>query len=162
MRKEISIAIVFGLIVGLIITIGMYRARTALQDTTGETPQPLTQDIPSQVTDVNPIDTADLRITEPANESMSTVATIHISGATFPDSTIVVLQNESEIIGLSDSAGNFSIPITLQSGANIFRIRAIAAGHPMIEKIRTVVYETTETSVSTGSAKIATGSAVKK
>lgn len=152
MKKEVGIAIVFGLIVGLIITIGMYRARTALQTPLTGTPDPfaveMTTESPLPQQDIPTENTSQLRVTSPLDEELRTSKDILISGITFPNSTVVILHNEHEVISSSDAQGNFSVPDVLEAGANVFRIRVLNASHPQIEAVRTVVYESAQAEAS--------------
>ncbi len=148
MKKEILIAIFFGLVVGLVITIGMYRARTALEVTPTETTQQI-QDLQVTPTPVaTPATQAGLIVRAPAEESLSTESSIQVTGSTFPQRTIVVLANEKEVIGTSDVQGNFSLPISLSLGANIIRVRSLNPGQDPAEVVRTVIYEATAGSLS--------------
>jgi hypothetical protein len=159
MKKEVGIAIVFGLIVGLIITIGMYRARTALQTPLEGTPDPFAQDIttesPLPANDIVPENSSQLRVTSPLDEELRTSKDILISGITFPNSTIVILHNEHEVMSSSDVQGNFSVPDVLEAGANVFRIRVLAPDQSPIEVLRTVVFESNqpESTASPSAAK---------
>ncbi|MEP7166615.1 MAG: hypothetical protein ABI758_01400 [Candidatus Woesebacteria bacterium] len=161
MKKEVGIAIVFGLIVGLIITVGMYRARTALQTPLEESPSPFTQDGSTPSATVLPENASELRVTAPLDEDVRTVKDILVSGATLPNSTIVILHNEHEVLGTSDTEGNFSIPLVLETGANVLRIRVLSTSRAPMEIIRTVVFESsqpepTPTASASGTVKKAT------
>jgi hypothetical protein len=61
-----------------------------------------------------------LTIIEPANESIVDVDTVTIRGQTLADA-IVSINGESVDV---DSSGNFSVPVTLEEGTNVFDIIA--------------------------------------
>jgi len=156
MKKEVGIAIVFGLIVGLIITVGMYRARTALQTSPEESPLPVVEDTSSGSAVPTQDVSSQLRVREPADEELRTSKDIMVSGTTIPSSTVIILHNEREIPSTSDAEGNFSVPDTLDIGANVFVIRVLPATGAPIEVTRTVVYESTQpdpTPTATAGAK---------
>lgn len=140
MKKEVFFAIVFGLVVGLIITVGMYRARRALDTVPSQSPEPfLTTSV-----EETPLPTGEeslLRIREPAPELSTQQSTISITGTTLASTPIIVLHNEKELITTSDAQGNFSLPVTLVEGANIFTIRVLPSDRAPLESVRTVVYE---------------------
>jgi hypothetical protein len=143
MKKEIVIAIVFGLAVGLIITVGMYRARRAMETTTAndvditETVQPTPEESPLP----RDLSSGKLRLREPQPDAFTTEKNLQISGTTVPDSLIVILLNEREVLGSSDTEGNFSIPATLDDGVNVLVIRVLPNGETPIEMTRSIVYD---------------------
>jgi hypothetical protein len=146
MKKEVLFAVVIGLIVGLVITFGMYRAQQAMKGastiSTGDaTPIPATSSNPISQTDAFPV-------SEPKDDSLVSDANIHITGQTFPNATVAVLGENTEVIGAADDKGNFSIPYTLQAGSNILTIRAMSDTHDTQEVIRSVVYSTADLSIS--------------
>lgn len=154
MKKEVLIAIALGLIVGLVITVGMYRARTAVQTAIpGSTFEPV--QVPSTqaptVLDATPLEA--LRILEPNDEFLATEESLRISGTTYANIALAVLHNDKEYVTKTDSQGNFSLTIKLDNGSNIFKIRALPQNQDPLEVIRTVVYMNT-TSVSASSSAV--------
>ncbi len=144
MKREIIIAITLGLLGGLVITVGMYRARTAVETALPEatfeavaTAQP--EETPTALTAA-----ADLRVSEPTDELLSRTAEIRVTGQTDPDIPVVILSQDKELITRSDIEGNFSTTVALEAGSNIFHIRALRRNLPSSEIIRTVVYSTSE------------------
>ncbi len=162
MKKEVLIAISFGLIVGLIITVGMYRARTALEVTPPEDSLSVTDTSASPEPSSTPQTDTGLIIREPADEALSTTSTLQVTGATFANRAIVILVNEREIVGMSDEQGNFSFPVTLAAGGNILKIRVLNPGSAATEVTRTVVYELPLGAVATDSGAPATPTAKPK
>ncbi len=59
-----------------------------------------------------------LNITFPCNETISFSDTIDVCGNTEPGSAVAVVNNATSNEGYADMYGNFSIPITLNEGAN--------------------------------------------
>lgn len=143
MKKEVMIAVTLGLIVGLVIAVGMYRAQRAVDEGIPEhtalLPDQLGTPLPSNLlTDKEDSDT--LRVVQPPDEFLSRTEEINVSGQTTPNTPIVVLHNEQEIVGSSDEQGNFSLPLTLKAGSNILHIRALHSDKDPSEVLRTVVY----------------------
>ncbi len=141
MRKEVIIAIAFGLVVGLVITIGMYRARTALEETPTETTAALVEDSLSPLPSSAPQTQNGLILREPVEEAVTTTPNIRVSGSTFANRAIVLLINEKEVVAMSDDQGNFSIPVTVTIGGNILKVRVLNPGEAASEVTRTVIYE---------------------
>lgn len=141
MRKEVIIAITFGLIVGLIITIGMYRARTALEVVPTEDTPAITQEDASPLPSSKPQTQTGLILREPAEDALSTTQNTLVSGTTFANRAIVILLNEKEVVAMSDEQGNFSIPVSLGLGANLVKVRVLNPQANPIEVTRTIVYE---------------------
>lgn len=169
MKKEILFAVSLGLVVGLIITFGVYRAQQAMKnastvnstiaDTISQPPSPSTS--PTSQNDA-------FLVTEPKDESLVAEAAIHVSGQTFPNAAVVIIGVKGEIVGTSDDKGNFSIPFTLQPGANVITVRVLSDDHDTVEVLRNVVLSTadlTATPVASASATAkptATPKATKK
>lgn len=140
MKKEIVFAVVIGLIVGLIITFGMYRARQAVSGTSvisTETASPATQSESSTKKEA-------FLVSEPQDESLITETQVRVSGQTFPNAAILILTAKNETVGQTDSRGNFSMTVTLENGANILTIRAFSDDHETLEVIRSVVVSTAD------------------
>ncbi len=144
MKKEIFIAIFVGLVIGLIITFGMYRARTAVL----ETPQPTFEVISTPPVETlmqaTPEENPALQIQEPEDETLSNISDIRVSGSSDPNIPLLILYNEKELVTRTDAQGNFSVPISLQSGGNIIRVRAMIVGKEPVELTRSVVYSANE------------------
>lgn len=138
MKKEILFAIFLGLSLGLIITYGVYRARTTLQ-------QPAATNIET-TPDATPLASAQstLSITSPDDEIITDQEEITIAGTSTPDSFIVIIVNNQETVTTSDSSGNFSIQSELEAGSNIIQIHALDEDGNSIIKERTVIFSTVE------------------
>jgi hypothetical protein len=156
MKKEIIFAVSIGLIVGLIITFGMYRAQQAMKGASTINSS-ITDALTSpQTSSANQQSEDAFLVTQPEDESLVTEASIHVSGQTYPNSTIVVLGGTTEAIGSSDDKGNFSVAVNLQSGANILSIRVLNPNYNTLEVVRSVIFSTADltiNSVATASAK---------
>lgn len=143
MKKEILFAVSIGLIIGLIITFGMYRARQAVTGSTTVNidPQSATKSPSTNTKDA-------ILISEPLDESLIPEAQTRVSGQAFPLAAIVVLTSKGETVGQADSRGNFSLTVPLEIGANIITIRAYGETQEPVEVIRTVVVSTADLTAS--------------
>lgn len=154
MKKEIIIAILVGSLVGLVITYGMYRASQAVKRAVSNTTTIDASTNPLDMASPNPDHLTQkdgLNITEPLDNLLSSDASIHVSGKTYPNSAIEVLTTDGEIVGMSDATGTFSLAVPLSAGANILIIRSQDNVHPGQEETRSVVYSTADLSVSASS-----------
>lgn len=136
MKKEIIFAIFLGLSLGLIITYGVYRARTTLQ-------KPVATN-PNQTPLATPLASAQssLSITSPDDEIITDQNQITVAGTTNPNSFVVIIFNNQERITTSDNSGNFSVQLDLETGSNVIQIHALDEdGNSTIEE-RTVIYST--------------------
>lgn len=150
MKKEVFIAVILGLGIGLFITYGFYRARTALVPTTKPTDlsgTPLPSGIQAEST---------LIINAPEDESLTTDKQVTIAGTTEPNSFVVVLVGESDTITTADETGNFTVKDTLKEGGNGITITSISEDGTQTQAKRSVILATgiyaLETETSTSSA----------
>jgi hypothetical protein len=115
MKKEIIIAILIGLSLGLFITYGIYQARTGISRRSSDT---------SLIT--NPADTAEfageLVLNSPTDESVQSEKTVSVSGTTLANSFVVIFVGNDETITTSDNSGNFSVEVTLEDGSNFINV----------------------------------------
>jgi len=151
MKKEILFAVSIGLIIGLIITFGMYRARQAV---TGSTTVNIDPQSGVKTTTANTKDA--ILISEPLDESLIPEAQTRVSGQALPLAAIIVLTSKGETVGQADSKGNFSLTVPLEVGANIITIRAFSETQEPVEVIRTVVVSTADLTASSSATPKAT------
>lgn len=142
MKKEITFAIVIGLVVGLIITFGVYRARQAVtgSSTINVDSSPTLQPSTSEK--------EPFLLSEPQDESLIAEAQTRVSGQTFPNAAILVLTGKGETIGVADSKGNFSFSVPLETGANVITVRVMSDTREALEIVRTVVVSTADLTAS--------------
>lgn len=139
MKKEVIIAILIGLALGLFITYGVYQARTGLSQKSMDPsllPQPITE---------TPF-SGELALNSPADESVQNENTVSVSGTTLPNSFVVVFVGNKETITHSDDSGNFSVEVELEDGGNVVTVFVIDqdGGSLSLERTVTVTDETFE------------------
>jgi hypothetical protein len=140
MSKELVIAIVIGIFVGLVVTYGIYTANQALssrnkntlslQNTTLPTPTPST------------ITTLNLSLLAPEDGLAVTNSEITVEGTSAPNSVVAIVTEDNELMTETDSLGHFSQPVTLIRGANTLQITASDTNQLSITKTVKVVYTT--------------------
>lgn len=138
MRKEILLAIVIGLIVGLGITFGLYTLRQNLiqRDTASKLDGNRTN------TDATPTPNMTLTLTEPKPDLYTTDASLQVTGKALPHSYIVVLAQGNEAITTADQDGDFSVRVTLAAGGNKLTVIATTPEGKQEQLITSVVYST--------------------
>lgn len=138
-RKEITFAVIIGLIFGLIVLGGILRARRALSDLAKSSPTPTP--LASGAAKVEQGLT--LALETPDNQVRSE-ATLTISGKTDPHAYIVILGEAGEHILIPSDQGLFSQEIKLVSGANTIRVTSYLEDGTKVERTLNAVYTTAE------------------
>jgi len=137
-KKEISLALFIGLLLALLITGGVLRARRALQNFTPPslsfraTPNPTPS--PSSLY---------LEITSPDNVVTDT-SKLTISGKTIPATFVAILGENGEYLIVPDELGSFSQEIGLTKGANTIKVTVYTINGERVEKTLNAVYTTAE------------------
>lgn len=120
MKKEVIIAIIIGITIGTIITLGVHIAQKSLAENNIPPTNPTTPSItisPSQAVH-------NLIITSPNNDSVTEQSEIEIIGNTSPNSLLSVISDTHQAVGSADIEGNFELSFTLSSGANQIIIKS--------------------------------------
>lgn len=121
MKKELFVAIILGLSMGLIITYGIYRAQ---QVDTRQQAAILEIDT-EELADISDLQNT-LIIDSPKDESVVDQQNISVAGQTLPGAFVVIYVNEDPVITTADSSGAFSITARLRTGANVISVHSVA------------------------------------
>lgn len=141
MKKEMLLAVLIGLIVGLILTYGFYRARNfGINQRNPE----LTETATTSNSPI-PSSNSSLVIISPEDELVVAEKKITVAGTTSPNSQVVIFVNNEESLTTADSSGNFSTERTLQAGGNIITVHALNENGVATTLERTVVVADPET-----------------
>jgi len=140
MKKEVVIAIIIGLSVGLIIAFGLWTANKSLNQipSDNETSNPQ-----ANQTTPTPISQS-LTIDNPTEDFISNQEKITVTGKATPEATVVITYEEGEKILTADSGGLFSVEITLIGGANEIKISAFESDGNESSVIINGVFSTAE------------------
>jgi hypothetical protein len=132
MKKEVVIAILIGLSLGLFITYGIYQARTGVSRRSSD---------PSLVASPSPKEqfTGELVLNSPIDETVQNETALSVSGTTIPNSFVVVFVGNEETITDSDDSGNFSVEVELENGANIITVFVIDEDGRSLSVEKTVI-----------------------
>ncbi len=138
MHKETIIAVVIGLLFGLMVTVSVYKLQSLSQPSQTETALS-DQVIPSTSPATESQDR--LSINSPTQGLITSDAEMTIDGKTDSMALLVLFAHETQQIYEADSAGAFSIPFTLKEGPNFFTLVATNQEGTTFSVDRVVVYE---------------------
>jgi len=134
MRKEIFIAILIGLVMGLFITYGFYHSqRTTDSNQVTNIIDDLVND------DSTPSENGKLTLFSPENEIVQTERKTKVTGSATANSTIVIYVNNDPIITQADETGNFSKEVELDPLANIITVYSIDSSGEINSATRSLV-----------------------
>ena len=137
MRKEVLLAILIGASLGLLITFSVYQSRRSVS----EAQKDQVQEVLNNHTDNEEVDTSQLAITSPEDNSIVDSQRLIVSGNTQANNFIVIFVNNEEIITNADDSGNFSKEVRLDEGANVLVIYAINQDGLVSQNTRTVIVD---------------------
>jgi len=120
MKKEVILAIVIGFGIGLLITFGIYTARTALDQK--QTDDQIAASLPPVSDDQTTSST--LIINTPANESLLDSDTVPLEGKSAPNSVVTIISSLENQIIPTQADGIFKTEIELEGGLNQIVISA--------------------------------------
>lgn len=142
-RKEITLAIIIGLIIALVIAGGIYRAKTALQNFK---PSDLANKFQSKVSN-NPELSEDDKLFIELNSPDNTVVTesnFKVSGKTLPSTYIAITTEQNDYLIVPNELGSFAQEVALIKGANILNVTVFKSSGEKVEKSLSVVYTTAQ------------------
>ena len=138
MLKEAFIAIFVGILIGGVVTYGIYTANQAIKhQTSGLTPQTTTIPTPKPT----PKPALQLSITQPNDGSLLTDPQITILGLTRPNAVVALTSENKDMFIKADAEGNFSQDLKLNSGSNLIKIAATDGEQISTIKNLHLVYE---------------------
>jgi hypothetical protein len=138
MRKEVLLAILFGFVIGLVITFGVYTANKSLKKT--QTTEPFQVEVEEAIT---PSPTpATITIYEPVNEALIDEEKVTLKGKSFPNAVVAVVAEEEEYLLEANDQGLFQVEISLIGGVNQINITAVSPEEEAAETNLSVVFST--------------------
>lgn len=133
MRKEVIFAILAGLVFGLIIAFGVWRANVALRpgddSTTQESPPPSQTDF-------------GITIAKPQELQVVTTSPTVLSGVTKPNVMVVISAEDEDYTVTADENGEFEIDVDVAGGVNEIIIVAFDENGDTVEEKFVLVYST--------------------
>lgn len=147
MKKEVLLAIIIGITLGLIIMAGV-KFNSLKSFITGNEKQTTIADAvsPAPTSTITPTPESDLTISilSPENESIIETSSVELTGKTSPLSTVVIIAEEDEIILQSGAQGEFETSVDLIGGENIIEITAYDSKGSEVKTDLTLTYTTAD------------------
>ncbi|MBI2268532.1 MAG: hypothetical protein HYU80_03795 [Candidatus Blackburnbacteria bacterium] len=140
MRKELLFAILIGVIIGLAIAFGIWRANKAFLPQRSKEAVQIPSISPEQQEEK--IKTSQLVITAPENNLVVSTERVTVEGTAIPGSSVVITANAGELIAETQADGSFKEEIELLGGANEVKVAAYDKDGNKSEQTVTVVYST--------------------
>lgn len=137
MRKEVIIAIIFGLGLGFAITFGVYRMQQSLRSTSSDTQQ--AEILRTPTTLVVPVTERGLAIRNPLDGTITTESSTVVTGVSEPNAAVVLLVNSTEYLSNTDVGGNFSFDIPLRLGSNVLTVHVLREDGSAFTDQRTII-----------------------
>jgi len=141
MKKEVTLAITIGFIIGLVLTFFVYKSQLG-RNASSEILSPLSSGEASTKTDS--LSEKSLTIIAPIDQSISTEGKTTITGSNSPLSWVLIMGEKGEKVVQADEKGNFETDLLLVSGENEITATAIEPDGTEISKTLTIVYSTAE------------------
>lgn len=157
MKKEIAVAIFIGLLLGLVVTFGIYIARSAAGPSVEKSASLLASSTPGVSASDSPNANSSLVLSSPEDGSITTNKEVQVSGTTQPNSFIFIFYGTEYKMERADSTGNFSTKVTSKTGPVIIIVRALDLAGNVVEEERALFIGNPEE--MTSSANIASASA---
>ncbi len=122
MRKEIIVAVIMGLILGMVIAYGIYRTNQTIDNKIENTNTNNGLSSPSEDTSIN--NEVKLTVIEPENLDGIIENPITLSGLTQQNSYVVVSSENDDVVLKSDTKGGFSTTVNLLGGINQILVKS--------------------------------------
>lgn len=140
-KKEVTVAVVIGLLLAAVVTGGILRARHALQSLKFPGRDNLQSLITTHPDQKGPELFLEL---ETPDNSVTDTPKLVLSGKTLPTAYIAILGEKNEYLIVPTDLGNFSQEITLIKGANTIQINIYQPDGKKLEKTVNAVYTTAQ------------------
>jgi hypothetical protein len=139
MRREVIIAIILGVGLGVAVAFGVWRANIALSSKSSQA-NSLAQVNQNSQGDIP--NSSDLLVSSPEDNSITSTESVIIKGSAVPKAIVVISSNVDNEIVQADTSGSFEKQITVDGGPNQIVVKSYdEQGNESQQKI-TVVYST--------------------
>jgi len=138
-HKEVTLAVIIGLILALIIMGGIYRARSAFKNITP--PKLLTNQIDKPKESDQKSNQLFLEL-ETEDNSVVNEGKIQLIGKTLTGTFIAITSDKNDYLIVPNELGSFSQELTLVKGANTINVTVYTKAGDKVEKKLSVVYTT--------------------
>lgn len=134
MKKELLIAVIIGLFLGLIVTFGIYTARK--NSSVKESAELLASGSPAVTPNTSP--NSSLVISSPEDGLITSGKELQVSGTTEADAFVFIFFDGQYRIEKADGTGNFSTKIPVKEGPMVIQVRTLNEAGNSIEDERAV------------------------
>ena len=135
MRKEIIFAIASGILFGLVVAFGIWKANSSIKTSNQ-------QQVSTQKEEETPKAQFGLTIAKPEENTVTNKKTITLSGISKINAWIVISGDEKDYVIQADEKGGFEYEIDLIGGVNEIIVTAFDETGASVEKKEIVVYST--------------------
>lgn len=152
MKKEVAIAIVIGLFLGLLVTFGIYTARRS-SSSVQKSADMLASTSPDNP-NASPVQNS-LVISSPEDGLITSDKEIQVSGTTDPNSFVFIFVGDEYFMEKADGTGNFSTRIATKAGPMFIVVRTLDESGRTVEDERALYIgepNNLSSSISTSSA----------
>lgn len=140
MRKEVSIAIIIGVILGGVILYGINFANNGLSTIPKPNPTPTATPLPTSLPSNNTNNPSTLNISSHIDGQVLFEKDIVLTGKANPNASISVIWEDNEEIIAADATGNFTQKITLVTGENNIQIDSVKSDKTLESKVIKLFY----------------------
>lgn len=145
MRKEIIVAIIIGLLLGLIVAYGVRSAQVSLENRQSQAKKN-TQTTTATASKDNPAHT--LFITSPEPNSVIDTDSVTIVGTTTPNSVLSIINDTDFVTAMADTTGNFTGTIELVGGVNTIALKSYNDHGEVAETSFMLIFSTADMTAS--------------
>lgn len=142
MRKEVLVAIILGVGLGAIVAFGVWRANSILSPKVKQAMQTPINNASNTNQPSNGNSVSDLILTQPEDNLVVSKDKLTIKGSASPNSTVVIISSEDQIITESQNDGTFEEEVLLASGLNEVQVLSYDDKGNESKKSLNVVYST--------------------
>lgn len=119
MRKEVLFAIIAGLVFGLVIAFGIWRANSALKTKNENIATSSSTNLSESPTPTStPVNGIELSIAKPSNLDVVTTTPSTVSGITGSNSWVTISTDTNDYVFQASQSGSFQEDVDLNSGIN--------------------------------------------
>jgi len=140
MRKEVSIAIIIGVILGGVILYGINFANNGLSTIPKPNPTPTINPLPTSLPNSNTNNPSTLNISSHIDGQVLFEKDIVLTGKANPNASISIIWEDNEEIITTDATGNFTQKITLVAGENNIQIDSVKSDKTLESKVIKLFY----------------------
>ncbi len=133
MRKEVLLAVIFGIVLGGIILYGINLAnKSVIISESAEKSDTKTAPSPTIIE-------KSLKVVTPSNHTVTTDKTLSLVGKSLPESNIAIVSESDDIILQASPEGTFSATINLVSGENTIVVTELLENNSTISEKLTII-----------------------